>query len=222
MRKTFCAICQSQICKVRMKQYRILVACEFSGTVRDAFIKRGFDAISCDIVPATSDRGKHYQCDVRLILGEKWDLIIAHPPCTYLCNSGVRWLHSRPSRLNLMRDAACFFRLFLDHSCPRICVENPIPHRYAMEIIKEPYSQTIQPWQFGHGEVKRTCLWLKGLPFLRETCVVEGRYPAVHRMSPGPERGRLRSITYPGVARAMAEQWGRTLVTEDCQTAHNS
>jgi hypothetical protein len=205
-----------------MKQYRILVACEFSGAVRDAFIERGFNAVSCDIVPTTSDKGKHYQCDVRLILGEEWDLIIAHPPCTYLCNSGVRWLHSRPGRFQLMRDAAYFFRLFLDHPCPRICVENPIPHRYAMEIIKEPYSQTIQPWQFGHGEVKRTCLWLKGLPVLQATDVVEGRYPAVHRMSPGPERGRLRSITYPGVARAMAEQWGRTLAMEACQTAHNS
>ena len=191
-----------------MRLSKVLIACEFSGTVRDAFIEQGVPAVSCDLIQATSDKGKHYLGDVRDIIGEKWDLIIAHPPCTYLCNSGVRWLHTVPGRWELMREAARFFRVFLEIDCPRVCVENPIPHKYAMEIIKQRYTQTIQPWQYGHGETKRTCLWLKGLPDLQPTNIVKGRYGRIFRMSPGPERGKLRSITYPGIARAMAVQWG--------------
>jgi hypothetical protein len=185
---------------------KVLVACEFSGIVRDAFTARGHDAISCDILP-TESPGKHYQGDVLDLLGQQWDLIIAHPPCTRLTNAGVRWLHER----NLwpeLADACDFFRLFLDHPCPRIAVENPIPHKYAVEQIGRNYDQLIQPWQFGHGETKAICLWLKGLPRLIPTDEVEGREARVHRMPPGPDRAKERSRFFTGVAKAMAEQWG--------------
>lgn len=184
---------------------KILIACEFSGIVRDAFRLMGHDAISCDLLP-TEQLGPHIEGDVREVLSQSWDLVIAHPPCTYLCNSGVRWLHERAGRWDEMRKAALFFKQLL-YSGEAVCVENPIPHRYAIEEIGRKYTQIIQPWQFGHGETKATCLWLRGLPELIPTDVVEGRQARIHRMSPGPDRSRERSRFYPGIAKAMAQQW---------------
>ena len=184
---------------------RVLVACEYSGIVRDAFIRRGHDAISCDILP-TESPGPHYHGDVRDLLAESWDMIIAHPPCTRLANSGVRWLHERDLWLDL--DMACdFFRLFLNHDCPKIAIENPIPHKYAVERIGRRYDQVVQPWQFGHGESKAVCLWLKGLPQLRATEVVSGRNQKVWKMPPGEDRAKARAKFYTGIADAMAKQW---------------
>lgn len=201
-------------CKVRQK--RILVACERSGRVRDAFLDRGFDAISCDLHPSDSDRGKsrHYKGNVLDVIGEEWDLVIAHPECTYLCNSGVRWLHTQPGRWWKMIQAAMFFRKCLEANAAHVCIENPIPHYYAMEIIEEPYAQIIQPWQYGHGETKATCLWLRNLPPLQPTNVVDGREGRIHKLPPGPNRSRERSRTYEGVALAFAEQWGELLNKE--------
>ena len=193
---------------------KILVACEFSGRVRDAFLARGHDAWSCDLCPTESiklnELGciRHIQGDVLKILDAGWDLMIAHPPCTYLCNSGVRWLYSQEGRMEKMQEAAEFFRTLLKAPIPKIAVENPIPHRYAIGIIGRKYDQIIQPWQFGHGETKATCLWLKGLRKLGTTKLVAGREPRIHRMPPGKDRSKLRSITYQGIADAMAAQWG--------------
>ena len=197
---------------------RVLVACECSGRVRDAFLDAGHDAISCDLQPSDSDRGtrRHVQGDVSELLGAGWDLVVAHPPCTYLCNSGVRWLHDGrwPWRMDAMRRAAWFFRACLNANAHAVAVENPIPHRYAMEIIGERYTQIVQPWQYGHGESKATCLWLRGLPPLRPTDVVAGRVGRCHRLPPGPNRSKLRAVTYSGIALAMAQQWG-TLKLEE-------
>lgn len=184
---------------------RVLVACEFSGIVRDAFLRRGHDAISCDILP-TESPGPHYQGDVRDLLNQHWDLIVAHPPCQYLCNSGVRWLKTDPSRWKKMQEAARFFRLFLNHDCKRVVIENPIMHKYAVQIIGRRQDQVIQPWQFGHGETKAICLWLKGVRKFRPTEIVEGREPRVHRMAPSADRSKLRSLFYPGIAAAFAKQ----------------
>ena len=207
---------------------KVLVACEFSGVVRDAFRARGHDAWSCDILP-TEREGPHIQDDVLKHLDEGWDLMIAHPPCTYLTNAGVRHLHDNVTSRNgvrakeygivrwqLMCDAADFFNKFVAAPINLICIENPIPHCYARDRIGN-YTQKIQPWQFGHGEIKATCLWLKGLPLLETThaegelfkqwCPVE-RTPRVHREPPGPDRWKKRSRTYQGIADAMAEQWG--------------
>jgi hypothetical protein len=194
---------------------KVLVACEFSGLVRDAFIERGHDAVSCDLLPSETP-GPHIQGDALELLGEGWDLLISHPPCTYLANSGVRWLYGGkgstpdPVRWRQMEEAARFFRAFLDAPVPRIAVENPIIHGHARSIIGPHHAiQTIQPWQFGHGETKATQLWLKGLPPLVPTKVVVGRAGVVHRMGPSPDRWRERSRTYPGIAAAMAEQWSK-------------
>lgn len=185
---------------------RVLVACEYSGIVRDAFIRHGHDAVSCDILP-TESHGPHFQGDVREVLAKQWDMIIAHPPCTRLTLAGVRWLHERNLWAEL--DEACnFFRLFLDHPCPRIAIENPLPHRYAVDRIGRKHDQRVQPWQFGHGESKGICLWLKGLPPLTPTNIVDGREAKVHRCPPGPERAKIRSRFFEGVADAMAKQWG--------------
>jgi hypothetical protein len=184
---------------------KVLVACEYSGTVRDAFRELGHEAMSCDLLP-TDKPGPHYQGDVRDILGDGWDLLIAHPPCTRLCNSGVCWLDKR----NLWADmeaGADFFRMFLDAPIPRIAIENPIPHKYALQRIGRKYDQIIQPWQFGHGESKATCLWLKGLPILLPTCYVTTRTQRLHRLPPGPDRWKERSKTFQGIANAMAQQW---------------
>ncbi len=184
-----------------------MAACEFSGRVRDAFIKRGHNAISCDILP-TENSSSHHQGYLEDYIGsgKEWGLIIAHPPCTRLCNSGVRWLNER--NLWGQLDYACaFFNMIKNRDCEKICIENPIPHKYAVKKIGK-YSQIIQPWQFGHGETKATCLWLKGLPKLKPTNIVEGREQRIFNMPKNADRGRLRSITYQGIADAMAEQWG--------------
>lgn len=195
---------------------RVLIACEYSGITRQAFAAHGHDAWSCDLLP-TEIYGQHYQCDVREMLAFKWDLIIAHPDCTYLTNAGVRWLDEPQKHMSVLTGAdrwracyeACqFFRLFLDSKCPRVCIENPIPHKYAAGWIGKKWAQTIQPWQFGHGETKRTCFWLKGLPKLKPTLIVSGRAGRVHNMAPGPDRAKERARSYGGVAAAMASQWG--------------
>jgi len=194
---------------------RVLVACEYSGRVRDAFIALGHDAVSCDILP-TDAPGPHYEGDVMDILHQDWDLMIAHPPCTYLCNSGVRWLYEKEGRWEQMREAAKFFNDLQFAPIPRIAVENPVMHGHARELIGGPATQTVQPWQFGHMENKRTGLWLKNLPPLVETNNVKDAMKdmtyaeknKIHYASPGKDRWKLRSMTYQGIADAMAEQWG--------------
>jgi hypothetical protein len=192
---------------------RVLVACEFSGIVRDAFIERGHDAISCDLLP-TERPGPHYQGDIWDLLGSPgWDLMIAHPPCTYLANSGVRWLYKDgeddEGRWMRMADGAEFFRdLLTMPTIPRIAVENPIMHKYGRQIVGRGPDQYVQPWMFGHPETKATGLWLKNLPLLIPTNIVDGREPRVHHASPGPDRWKERSRTLQGIADAMADQWG--------------
>jgi len=183
---------------------KVLVACEFSGTVREAFRSKGHDAWSCDLLP-TNRPGQHITGDVRRILSDGWDLLIAHPPCTYLAVSGARWFKDR---LAEQADAIDFVRLLLSADIPRVALENPVG--VISSRIRKP-DQIIQPWQFGHGETKATCLWLKNLPKLTPTDVVSGREQKVHRMPPSPDRWKLRSLTYPGIAHAMAEQWGCAL-----------
>lgn len=186
---------------------RVLVACEFSGIVRDAFRERGHDAWSCDLLPTDADPSYHIQDDVRGVIDKRWDLMIAHPPCTRLCNSGVRWLHER----NLwgdLKEGAALFRYLLEAAVPRIAVENPREHKYARELIGRRHDQSIQPWQFGHGETKEIRLWLKNLPPLKPTNIVKGREPRVHYASPSKDRWKVRSTFYKGIADAMAEQWG--------------
>ena len=193
---------------------RILVACEFSGVVRDAFIAQGHDAISCDLLPSNQP-GPHIEGNVLDHLVNGYDMLLAFPPCTYLCNSGVRWLYKKGRKENglnqerwfEMEKAAEFFQRLWNAPIGKICIENPVPHRYAELPF---FNQSIQPWQFGHGEVKRTCFWLKNLPLLRPTKIVEGRYPRVHYASPSIDRWKKRSITLPGIALAMAEQWRKT------------
>ena len=184
---------------------KVLVACEFSGVVREAFKAKGHDAWSCDLLP-TEIPGNHIQIDVLRILNGDWDLMIGHPPCTRLCNSGVMWLERRNLWEDMMSGAR-FFNKLKNARIPKICIENPIPHKYAVDIIGK-YDQIIQPWQFGHGESKATCLWLKNLPKLAPTNIVSGRYQRLHRLPPSKDRAKLRSITYQGIANAMAEQWG--------------
>ena len=188
---------------------RVLVACEYSGIVRDAFIRRGHDAWSCDILDSDS-KGPHIKGDVLNVLGDGWELMIAHPPCTYLCNSGVRWLErgNNKKRWKLMEEGADFFKKIIDAPVPKIAVENPVVHGYALKLIGRDFDQSIQPWEFGHGETKRTCLWLKNLPHLMPTRYVEGREHRIHRLSPGPMRGHERARTLVGIAEAMADQWG--------------
>jgi len=198
---------------------KVLVACEYSGTVRDAFIRAGHDAMSCDLLP-TDAAGPHYQGDVKYVLDDEWDLLIAHPPCTYMTNSGVSWLHKDPARWALLDDAAAFFNLLLDAPIKRIAVENPIMHKYAKERIgNRKQDQVVQPWMFGHMEQKGTCLWLKNLPLLTATNNVKAEMlllpdnerQRLHYLSPGPDRWKLRSKTYQGIADAMAAQWGALL-----------
>lgn len=183
---------------------KVLVACEYSGTVRDAFAGLGHDATSCDLLP--SDRpGQHYQGDVRDLLGEQWDLMIAHPPCTHLAVSGARWFPAK--RASGEQQAALeFVRLLLDAPIPHIALENPVS--IISSKIRKP-DQVIQPWQFGHGETKATCLWLKNLPKLKPSNIVDGREGKVWKMPPSADRWKLRSLTYAGIAKAFAEQWGK-------------
>lgn len=189
---------------------RILIACEYSGRVRDAFLARGHDAISCDLLP-TEVPGPHIQGDVSAMLREPWDLVIAHPPCTYLANSGVRWLHTDPSRWELMKQGAAFFLECLRANAPMVAVENPVMHKYAREAIGGLRPDfTVQPWQFGDPAKKRTCFWTRGLPPLTPTSemTADDAVAECHLASPGPDRWKNRSRTYQGIANAMASQWG--------------
>lgn len=180
---------------------RVLVACEYSGMVRDAFIRRGHDAMSCDLLP-TEVEGPHHMGDVTEVLHMGWDLMVAHPPCTHLAVSGSRWFKDK---IKEQAEALVFVQMLMDAPIPRIAIENPVS--VISTRIRKP-DQIIHPWQFGHGEVKATCLWLKGLPKLVPTDIVTGREARVHRMPPGPNRWKERSRTYLGVAAAMAQQWG--------------
>lgn len=181
----------------------VLVACEFSGVVRDEFTRRGHYAMSCDLLPSETD-GPHYQGDIIELLqkGFEWDLMIAHPPCTHLAVSGAAWFKYKQKE---QEDALEFVRLLLLAPIYRIALENPIS--VISTKVRKP-DQIIQPWQFGHGETKATCLWLKNLPLLKHTNIVDGRYPRVHLMPPSENRWKERSRTYKGIAEAMAEQWG--------------
>ena len=200
---------------------RVLVACEFSGIVRDAFIADGHWAMSCDLLPSERP-GPHWQGDVLALLADErandrfgFDLLIAHPPCTYLANSGARWLYGGkgstpdPHRWSAMSEAAGFFRALLDAPIARVAVENPVMHGHGRRLIGSRPSQVVQPFWFGHGETKATALWLRNLPPLSPTAMVEGRSPRVHHASPGPNRWKERSRTLTGIAAAMSSQWGR-------------
>lgn len=186
---------------VYIYRMKVLIACEYSGVVRDAFILRGHNAMSCDLLP-TESSGPHYQGDVMDIIGDGWDLMIAHPPCTHLAVSGSRWFYKKEKE---QAEALEFVRRLFAAPIPLIALENPVS--VISSKIRKP-DQIIQPWQFGHGETKATCLWLKGLPLLRHTDIVEGREQRVWRMPPGPNRWKERSRTFPGIAEAMAAQWG--------------
>jgi hypothetical protein len=180
---------------------KILVACEFSGAVRDAFLAKGHDAVSCDLLPGETE-GPHIVGDVSAVLGWGWDLMVCHPPCTHLAVSGSRWFKDKQAE---QAEALDFVRKLLAAPIDKIALENPVS--IISSRVRKP-DQVIQPWQFGHGETKATCLWLKNLPKLGPTNIVAGRDAKVHRMPPGPNRWKERSRTYAGIAAAMAEQWG--------------
>jgi len=195
------------------KKPRVLVACEFSGTVRDAFAARGWDAWSCDLLP-TESPGNHYRGDVRDVLTPDWQLLVAHPPCTYLCSSGMHWTKRGLRDPKLTEDALDFVRLLLDAPVPFIALENPIG--VISTRIRKP-DQTLQPHEHGHPESKATCLWLRGLPLLQPSnplpMPVSGRWSnqtasGQNKLAPSPDRWKLRSKTYPGIAKAFAEQYG--------------
>jgi len=194
---------------------KVLVACEFSGTVRSSFLAHGHDAWSCDLLPSDDNSPRHIIGDAVPLLDEGWDLLIAHPPCTRLANSGV-WCLTKPPKGKTLEEmwydlkvGADLFSRMWNADIPRIAVENPVMHKHAKALIHnyEKFTQTIQPWQFGHGEVKRTCLWLKNLPPLIPTNIVEGRDQRIANLSPGPDRWKERSKFFTGIASAMAEQW---------------
>lgn len=199
---------------------RVLVACESSGVVREAFRRRGHDAWSADLLPADDGSEFHYQGDVEEVIGRAWDLIIAHPPCTYLCSSGLHWNKRVPGREEQTQDALRFVERLLQAPCPRIAIENPVG-RIGTAI--RPASQYIQPYQFGHDASKRTGLWLTGLPLLQPTFYVEPRLvngkkrwdnqtdSGQNRLGPSADRWKERSRTYEGIAEAMASQWGKLL-----------
>lgn len=182
---------------------KILVACEYSGKVRDAFIEAGHDAVSCDILP-TEKPGPHHQGSVLDILDDGWDMMIAFPPCTHLASSGARWFAEKRAD-GRQQEGADFFMRMINAPIERIAVENPVG--IMSRTYRKP-DQIIQPWQYGHGETKATCLWLKNLPLLQPTCVVEGREPRMWKLSPSKDRAKIRSETYQGIADAMALQWG--------------
>ena len=185
---------------------RVLIACEYSGRVRDAFTALGHQAMSCDLLP-TDVPGWHYQGDVRDVINDGWDLMIAHPPCTHLAVSGARHFAAKRES-GVQQEALEFVRLLLDAPIPKIALENPVS--IISSAIRKP-DQIIQPWQYGHGETKATCLWLKNLPLLRPTNIVPGRDDRIHKMAPSPDRWKKRSITYQGIADAMANQWGNSM-----------
>jgi hypothetical protein len=182
---------------------RVLVACEYSGRVREAFRRRGHEAWSCDLLEAEDGSTFHIQGDVLEVIRQGWDLMIAHPPCTHLAVSGARHFAEKVAD-GRQQEAIDFFMALARAPIPRIAIENPVC--IMSSVWREP-DQTIQPWMFGHGETKATCLWLKGLPPLLPTDIVSGRHPRVHLMPPGPDRWKERSRTYEGVAEAMARQW---------------
>ena len=195
---------------------KVLVACEFSGRVRDAFARHGHEAVSCDLLPSETE-GNHIQGDVlEVIQSQHFDLMVAHPPCTFFAHSGVRWLHEQEGRWAKLDEAAEFFNALLDAPIEQICVENPVPHGYAVERIKgRKYTQLIQPYQFGYKERKATCLWLKNLPPLQPTSdlwdemmkLPYGQRNRLHWLSPSKDRWKERSRTFQGIADAMADQW---------------
>jgi len=180
---------------------RVLVACEYSGVVRDAFARKGHYAMSCDLLD-TEVIGEHYKGDVLDVINDGWDLMICHPPCTHLAVSGARWFKEKQAE---QKEALEFVELLLNAPIPKICLENPIS--IISSRIRKP-DQIIQPWQYGHGETKATCLWLKNLPLLKPTNIVEGREARVHKMPPSPNRWKERSRTFQGIADAFAQQWG--------------
>lgn len=182
---------------------RILVGCEYSGRVRDAFTLMGHDAVSCDLLPSEST-GAHIQGDITPLLAKKWDMIIAFPPCTHLASSGARWFEEKRAD-GRQKAAIDFFMSIANADCQKIAIENPVG---IMSSMWRKPDQIIHPWQFGHGETKRTCLWLKGLPPLTPTNIVGGREQRIWKMPPSPDRAKKRSLTYLGIANAMAEQWG--------------
>lgn len=182
---------------------KVLIGCEYSGVVRDAFTALGHDAMSCDLLP-TDAPGSHYEGDIRDVLDYPWDMAVFHPPCTHQSVSGSR--HFEAKRLDGRQQQGVSFSLMLAKcDIPRIALENPVS---ILSTLWRKPDQIIQPWQFGHGETKATCLWLKGLPMLQATDVVEGRDDRIHKMPPSVDRGKLRSRTYAGIAAAMASQWG--------------
>lgn len=195
---------------------KVLVACEESQAVTIELRKLGHEAFSCDILECSGGHPEwHIQDDVTKHLDNNWDMIIAFDPCTYQTNSGVRWL-IKNGKINKDRheklvESCELTKKILNANCELICRENPIPHKYALELIGIKYDQIIQPWQFGHGETKSTCLWLKNLPKLQPTNIVEGREQRIWKMPPSKDRGKLRSKTYPGIAKAMAEQFTQPL-----------
>ena len=182
---------------------RVLVACEFSGIVRDAFIERGHDAMSCDLLP-TDSPGPHYQGDVMDIISDRWDMMICHPPCTHLAVSGARHFAEKRAK-GLQQEAIEFVLKLMNSNIDKIALENPVS--VISTIIRKP-DQIIQPWMFGHGETKTTCLWLKNLPKLIPTDIVGGRENRIHMIPGSKDQWKKRSITYPGIAKAMANQWG--------------
>ena len=190
---------------------KVLVACEYSGTVRDAFIAAGHNAMSCDLLP-TDASGPHYQGDVRDVFGEGWDLMIAHPPCTYLSVSGMHWTTRGLRDPKLTENALAFVQLLMDAPINRIAVENPVS--VISTRIRKP-DQIVQPWMFGHDASKKTCLWLKNLPLLEPTDIIrKTRYAnqtgsGQNKLPPSPDRWKIRSATYSGIAAAMAQQWGK-------------
>lgn len=201
---------------------RVLVACEYSGTVRDAFRARGFDAWSCDILPTEGDPRWHIQGDaIEAAYSQRWDLLIGHPECTYLCNSGAKHLYAgmkaengpNADRWAKLGAAAMFFRTLLNAPIPHVAIENPIMLGHPRRLFGIPSpTQIVQPWQFGHGETKATGLWLKGLPPLVPSDVVAGREQRIWKMGPSPDRWKERSRTFAGLAEAMASQWGDYLL----------
>lgn len=217
---------------------RVLVACEFSGTVRDAFIALGVDAMSCDLLP-TDRPGPHHQGDVRDVLGDGWDLMIAHPPCTYLTNSANGSLYREtspsgalvgPDRWKALIEGAVFFRDLLDADVPRVAVENPVMNGYAAKIVGRRHNQLVQPFMFGHLESKGAALWLRNLPLLRPThdrrdeamALPAKERDRAHWRPPGADRWKWRSITYPGIAQAMAEQWSPLLAVPETSSQENA
>ena len=187
---------------------RVLIACEYSGRVRDAFRLLGHDAWSCDLLECETDPRWHLQQPVESLLADGWDLMVAHPPCTHLAVSGSRHFHRKQDE---QAKALDFVRLLMTAPIDRWCIENPVS---VISSAIRPPDQIIQPWQFGHGETKATCLWLKNLPRLKSTDLVEGREPRVYLMPPGPNRWKERSRTYQGIATAMAQQWGTTVLPD--------